>query len=244
MSPINMPDKRDPVPDAAGRLRFPVWRTSPFPEPAGQKPVADGPYAPAPQQQLQHAGCCSRGVGAVVPVRRRHAGGPAAAGRSSPRGKRPAAWPARTISSRSLWPCTITTTFTGAFPAAYVADENGRPMHSWRVALLPFLEQSDLYSQYNFNEPWDSPENLRWPSRCQRPIAVRRRPASAGQQPDQLRGHRRRSGRNRRRSPCFCRITGRRYPMSSTGQQYAAGRGDRPCLFPGPAPMRTPPSTS
>lgn len=48
----------------------------------------------------------------------------------------------------------------GCFPAAYIADENGRPMHSWRVALLPYLERSDLYNRYNFNEPWDSPGNL------------------------------------------------------------------------------------
>jgi len=47
----------------------------------------------------------------------------------------------------------------GAFPPAYIADENGRPMHSWRVLLLPFLEQQDLYDQYDFNEPWDSPHN-------------------------------------------------------------------------------------
>ncbi len=49
----------------------------------------------------------------------------------------------------------------GSFPAAYIADENGRPMHSWRVALLPYLERSDLYNQYNFSEPWDSPGNLK-----------------------------------------------------------------------------------
>ena len=46
------------------------------------------------------------------------------------------------------------------FPAAYIADENGKPLHSWRVALLPYLEQQHLYEQYNFNEPWDSPNNL------------------------------------------------------------------------------------
>src|SRR5271168_5107175 len=28
----------------------------------------------------------------------------------------------------------------GSFPPAYIADKNGRPMHSWRVLLLPFLE--------------------------------------------------------------------------------------------------------
>lgn len=47
----------------------------------------------------------------------------------------------------------------GTFPAQAVMDENGRPMHSWRTALLPFLEQQALYQQYDFNEPWDSPVN-------------------------------------------------------------------------------------
>jgi len=48
----------------------------------------------------------------------------------------------------------------GCFPPAYVADENGRPMHSWRVLLLPYLEQQALYERYHFDEPWDSPANL------------------------------------------------------------------------------------
>ncbi len=48
-----------------------------------------------------------------------------------------------------------------ALPAGFVADEDGKPMHSWRVALLPFVERQDLYQQYNFNEPWDSPNNMR-----------------------------------------------------------------------------------
>ena len=30
-------------------------------------------------------------------------------------------------------------------------------MHSWRVLILPFLEQEDLYAQYRFDEPWDGP---------------------------------------------------------------------------------------
>jgi prepilin-type processing-associated H-X9-DG protein len=46
-----------------------------------------------------------------------------------------------------------------SFPPAYVADESGRPMHSWRVLILPFLEQQPLFEQYNFDEPWDSPAN-------------------------------------------------------------------------------------
>ncbi|MCL4201075.1 MAG: DUF1559 domain-containing protein [Pirellulaceae bacterium] len=47
----------------------------------------------------------------------------------------------------------------GTFPPAYIADENGQPKHSWRVLLLPFLEQDPLYNMYDFDEPWDSPVN-------------------------------------------------------------------------------------
>jgi hypothetical protein len=47
----------------------------------------------------------------------------------------------------------------GHLPPAYVCDENGRPMHSWRVLVLPYLEQQDVHACYNFNEPWDGPNN-------------------------------------------------------------------------------------
>ncbi len=43
----------------------------------------------------------------------------------------------------------------GCFPPAYLADKNGKPMHSWRVLILPYLEQNSLYEQYRFDEPWD-----------------------------------------------------------------------------------------
>jgi Protein of unknown function (DUF1559) len=47
----------------------------------------------------------------------------------------------------------------GSFPPAYVADATGRPMHSWRVLILPFMEQPALYNAYNMAEPWDGPNN-------------------------------------------------------------------------------------
>ena len=47
----------------------------------------------------------------------------------------------------------------GCFPPAYTADEHGRPLHSWRVLLLPYLECEDLYDQLRLNEPWNSPYN-------------------------------------------------------------------------------------
>ncbi len=51
-----------------------------------------------------------------------------------------------------------------SFPPAYIVDETGRPMHSWRTLLLPFFgdpETMALYKQYDFAEPWDGPNNAR-----------------------------------------------------------------------------------
>lgn len=48
-----------------------------------------------------------------------------------------------------------------AFPPAYIADADGKPMHSWRVLILPYMEQQALYKRYRFDEPWDGPNNSR-----------------------------------------------------------------------------------
>lgn len=47
----------------------------------------------------------------------------------------------------------------GEFPPAYIADKNGKPMHSWRVLILPFMEGRNVYDKYHFDEPWDGPRN-------------------------------------------------------------------------------------
>jgi hypothetical protein len=47
----------------------------------------------------------------------------------------------------------------GTMPPAYIADAKGKPMHSWRVLLLPFLDEKGLYKRYDFNEPWDGLNN-------------------------------------------------------------------------------------
>jgi prepilin-type processing-associated H-X9-DG protein len=49
----------------------------------------------------------------------------------------------------------------GSFPPAYIADETGKPVHSWRVLILPYLDQAAMYQQYNMSEPWDGPNNSR-----------------------------------------------------------------------------------
>jgi len=60
----------------------------------------------------------------------------------------------------------------GHYPPAYVADEHGNPIHSWRVLILPYLYRpdadgrggvtdtyADVYSEYRLQEPWNSPHN-------------------------------------------------------------------------------------
>lgn len=47
----------------------------------------------------------------------------------------------------------------GSFPPAYLPDASGRPAHSWRVLILPYLDQQALYDAYNFGQPWDGPQN-------------------------------------------------------------------------------------
>ena len=52
-----------------------------------------------------------------------------------------------------------------AFPPLYTVDANGKPLHSWRVLILPFIEQSVLYEAIRLNEPWDSEHNKQFHNR-------------------------------------------------------------------------------
>ncbi len=45
------------------------------------------------------------------------------------------------------------------FPPPVLYSENGTP-YSWRVEILPYMEQAPLYDKYRFDEPWNSPANL------------------------------------------------------------------------------------
>ncbi len=40
-----------------------------------------------------------------------------------------------------------------------ITDKNGKPLLSWRVAILPYIEQNELYQKFKQDEPWDSPHN-------------------------------------------------------------------------------------
>ena len=45
------------------------------------------------------------------------------------------------------------------FPAQANFDKAGKPLLSWRVHILPYLDQVGLYKQFKLDEPWDSEHN-------------------------------------------------------------------------------------
>ncbi len=47
----------------------------------------------------------------------------------------------------------------GQFPPAAIYSKEGKPLLSWRVLLLPYLDQQDLYSKFKLDEAWDGPTN-------------------------------------------------------------------------------------
>ena len=49
-------------------------------------------------------------------------------------------------------------------PPAYTVDRNGKPLHSWRVLILPYIEQNNLYEKIRLDEPWDSEYNRQFHS--------------------------------------------------------------------------------
>lgn len=49
----------------------------------------------------------------------------------------------------------------GRLPTAATRSADGKPLYSWRVELLPFLEQDGLYREFNRKEVWDHPDNKR-----------------------------------------------------------------------------------
>lgn len=55
----------------------------------------------------------------------------------------------------------------GRFPPAYILGDDGTPAHSWRILLLEYLEP-ELFAQYRFDQPWNSPENKKLESKMPR----------------------------------------------------------------------------
>lgn len=47
----------------------------------------------------------------------------------------------------------------GAYPSDVRDESTGEPLLSWRVRLLPYLDQQELYDQFKLDEPWSSEQN-------------------------------------------------------------------------------------
>ncbi|WP_254508759.1 DUF1559 family PulG-like putative transporter [Anatilimnocola floriformis] len=47
----------------------------------------------------------------------------------------------------------------GKFPGAASLSKDGKPLLSWRVHILPFVEQEALFKEFHLDEPWDSEHN-------------------------------------------------------------------------------------
>ena len=52
----------------------------------------------------------------------------------------------------------------GSYPPALTRDEKGRILQSWRVLLLPYLGQKDLFDKIRLREPWNSEYNRQFHS--------------------------------------------------------------------------------
>jgi uncharacterized protein (TIGR03067 family) len=68
-----------------------------------------------------------------------------------------------------------------SLPAAAIYSKDGKPLLSWRVAILPYLDQRNLYNQFKLDEPWDSPHNKKLIDKMPRiyaPIGVDLKPGT------------------------------------------------------------------
>jgi Protein of unknown function (DUF1559) len=48
----------------------------------------------------------------------------------------------------------------GAYPPPMTQDGNNQPLHSWRVLILPYLGEDDLYNQIDLKKPWHDQQNM------------------------------------------------------------------------------------
>jgi hypothetical protein len=61
----------------------------------------------------------------------------------------------------------------GHFPPPVIYSKDGkRPLYSWRVELLPYVEQQQLSNEFHKDEPWDSPHNKQLLSRMPKVFAL------------------------------------------------------------------------
>jgi hypothetical protein len=62
-----------------------------------------------------------------------------------------------------------------------ITDKNGKSLLSWRVAILPYIEEEALYKQFKLDEPWDSDNNKKLIEKMPKVYAPVRVKAKAGE---------------------------------------------------------------
>jgi hypothetical protein len=65
------------------------------------------------------------------------------------------------------------------FPPQAVYSPDGKPLLSWRVLVLPYLDQEALYKEFHLDEPWDGEHNKKLLARMPRVFAMSGQPAGA-----------------------------------------------------------------
>jgi hypothetical protein len=68
-----------------------------------------------------------------------------------------------------------------SFPPVAICDPDGKPLLSWRVLLLPYLEEGVLAKEFHLDEPWDSAHNKKLVSRMPKVFAVEGAGAKEGE---------------------------------------------------------------
>ena len=53
-----------------------------------------------------------------------------------------------------------------ALPPAYTTDADGKPLHSWRTLILPYLDEQQLYETIDLTKPWDDVVNVQASKIC------------------------------------------------------------------------------
>jgi uncharacterized protein DUF1559 len=61
---------------------------------------------------------------------------------------------------------------TGSLPPAAVCDKTGKPLLSWRVLILPYVDEEELFKQFKLDEPWDSEHNKKLLARMPKVYAI------------------------------------------------------------------------
>jgi hypothetical protein len=63
-------------------------------------------------------------------------------------------------------------TYQGRLPPQALFSKDGKPLLSWRVLILPFIGENELYKEFHLDEPWDSEHNKKLLAKMPRTYAI------------------------------------------------------------------------